>query len=363
MPTAACLCESAAYTALRVSLPFGRNTVQRTFTAVLSRADMRPDAPLAVAIESFFRANYDLAPKTERWYRQNLVAFHAWIGTLKGREPQIGDLDKQHVDAYLRERMATPTRKYPRGSPFVTRAAAVSLKRLASFLAQDGILADKFGGSVLKHVKRTKLDEDVRQPLSDSDLFRILGSAGTPGSRDYTLVILGAGTGLRLNELRECTIGDLDLPDRSVTVRPETSKFGRGRLVHFHDAVGRELDRYLRESRFGADRSDPLFPTRTGAFFERDGFEKIFQRVRERSGVAHFSAHVLRHTWATTFMRAPNANLLELKRQGGWARWEMVERYSHAIPPRDRSALPNPLHKSAFVQLPASAQKRLSSVG
>jgi len=29
-------------------------------------------------------------------------------------------------------------------------------------------------------------------------------------------------------------------------------------------------------------------------------------------------------------MRAPNANLLELKRQGGWARWEMVERYSHA---------------------------------
>jgi hypothetical protein len=59
-------------------------------------------------------------------------------------------------------------------------------------------------------------------------------------------------------------------------------------------------------------------------------------------------------------MRAPNANQLELKRQGGWARWEMVERYSHAIPPRDRSALPNPLHKGTFVQLPAGAPKRLS---
>ena len=335
--------------------------MNRTFTTVLRRADMKPDAPLAVAIESFFRANYDLAPKTERWYRSNLTAFHDWVAQLRGREPQIGDLDKQLVDAYLKDRMATPTRKYPKGSPFTARAAAVSLKRLGSFLAQDGILADRFGNSVLKHVKRTKLDEDVRQPLSDSDLARILAATNGPGTRDYALLVLAAGSGLRLNELRELRLADLDLDDRSVTVRPETSKFGRGRTVHFHDAVARELDRYLRESRFGAAAEAPLFPTRTGGCFDRDGFEKVFQRMRERSGMTRFSAHLLRHTWATTFMRAPNANLLELKRQGGWARWDMVDRYSHAIPPRDRSALPNPLHKSAFVQPPSSTQKRLSA--
>jgi integrase len=150
-------------------------------------------------------------------------------------------------------------------------------------------------------------------------------------------------------------------------VRPETSKFGRGRIVHFHDDVGRELDRYLRESRFGAEPTAPLFATRSGAFFTAAGFDKIFQRVAERSALRGFSAHILRHTWATNFMRAPHASLLELKRQGGWERWEMVERYSHATPPRDRSALPNPLqksalHKSAFSQLPSSAQKRLSAV-
>src|SRR5947209_5230746 len=74
---------------------------------------------------------------------------------------------------------------------------------------------------------------------------------------------------------------------------------------------------------------------------------------------------VLRHTGATNIRRAPHASLLELKRQGGWERWDMVERYSHATPPRDRSALPNPLqksalHKSAFSQPPSSPQKRLS---
>ena len=49
------------------------------------------------------------------------------------------------------------------------------------------------------------------------------------------------------------------------------------------------------------------------------------------------------------------------KRQGGWARWDMVERYSHAIPPRDRSALPNPCTKAPYVQPPSRTQKRLSA--
>jgi integrase len=226
--------------------------------------------------------------------------------------------------------------------------------------------------SVLKHVKRTKVDDDVRQPLSDRQLEAVLQAAGRPGSRDFALLVLAAGSGLRLNELRELRVGDLDLRARTITVRPETSKFGRGRLVHVHDDVGRELDRYLRETRFDADANAPLFPTRSGAYFTDTGFDKIFQRIAARSGIRSFSAHVLRHTWATNFMRAPNASLLELKRQGGWERWEMVERYSHATPPRDRGALPNPLqthvqqqgalHKSAFSQMPVGAQKRLSLV-
>src|SRR5258708_15572988 len=205
--------------------------MQRSFTAVLSRSDMQADAPLAVAIESFFRANYDLAPKTE-----------ALVSPEPRRIPRLGRAAPWPRTPDRRPRQAGRRRipegadgaanpQVPQGSPFTARAAALSLKRLASFLAEDGILSDQFGCSVLKHVKRTKLDEDVRQPLSDSDLFRILAAAGSPGTRDYALLVLAAGTGLRLNELRELRIADLDLGDRTVTVRPETSKFGRGRIV------------------------------------------------------------------------------------------------------------------------------------
>ena len=320
------------------------------------------DAPLRQVIESFFRANYDLAPKTERWYRQNLNAYVTYVERVQARPATISEVTKPLVDAFLKERITTPTHKYPKGSPFAARAAAVTLKRFASYLAEDGILADKLGVSVLKHVKRTKVDDDVRRPLSPDELDRLLAAAGAPGNRDHALIAFAAGTGLRSNEIREARIGYLDLARGCFTVRPETSKFGRERVIHFHPAVGREIDRYLRTSRFGGNPDLPLFPTRSGDIFDEDGWAKVFTRLRERSGIRQFSAHILRHTWATNFMKVPGASLLELKRQGGWERWEMVERYSHSVPVRDRLALPNPLEapqKTAFGQPPLA---RVSSL-
>ena len=78
---------------------------------------------------------------------------------------------------------------------------------------------------------------------------------------------------------------------------------------------------------------DPLFPTHEGRQFEYSGFAKLFQRIGDRAGVGRFSAHLLRHTWATRFM-GNGGDLLTLKRQGGWSESEMVERYRHTTPSR-----------------------------
>lgn len=314
-----------------------------TFTSpVVSLTELRKDAPLQAAIDSFFRSNYDLSAKTEEWYRGNLTAYLDWLRRNRPGEPTVRDVEKFLVDAFLKEKICTPTTKYPKGSPFAARAASVTLKRFANWLAQEGILSDKFGGSLLKNVRRTKVDDDVRRPLTDLELESVLEAAGRPGSRDYALLVLMAGTGLRANEAREAVVGDVDLSDCTFTVRPETSKFGKSRVIHFHVAVAKELDRYLRE-RINLDEAQPLFPTRNGTLFDSNGWDKVFQRIRRVSSVKRFTAHSLRHTWATNFMRQEGADLLQLKRQGGWSRWEMVERYSHSVPPRDRSTLPNPV--------------------
>lgn len=329
-------------------------------------AEMRhKNAPLADVIASFFRANYEISPRTEAWYRQNLRDFLKFVERTTGRAARISDVSKPMADAFLKERRTKPTAKYSQGSAFAARAAATTLKRFASYLAEEGILADNLGISVLKTVKRGKVDKNVCQPLNDSEAARAIDGAAHLGTVARAAVIFDLDTGLRLNELREARVGDLDLARGEFNVRPETSKFGRGRMVSLHPELAREMERYLRDRQIGRDALAPLFPTRTGEAYSDDGFSKLFQRIRRTSGLSDFSAHLLRHTWATNFMRVPGANLLELKRQGGWERWEMVERYSHAVPMTDRSRLPNPLalHKTAFGQPPSTRVSRLSVAG
>jgi hypothetical protein len=43
-------------------------------------------------------------------------------------------------------------------------------------------------------------------------------------------------------------------------------------------------------------------------------------------------------------------------REGGWKRLQMVERYSHAIPVKDRSALPNPMPEAKIVSFTREAK-------
>lgn len=318
-----------------------------TFTTrIVRRSDLRKDSPLDAAIASFFLSNYDISDKTKGFYRTSLSAYTRFLREQLGREPLIADVDKDYVNGFLQHLAKRPTAKYPNGSAFPARAAASTLKRFANWLAQEEILSDRQGNSVLRHVKRARVPRDVRRPLTDQELEQVLAGAGLPGERDHTLCVLLAATGLRLNEVRELRVSDLNLRERQLTVRATTSKFRRSRTVDFHDAVARELDRHLR-SRPALGDEDPVIATDEGTVFSRHGLDKLFQRVRTRSGVRTFSAHILRHTWATNYMRQPGANLLELKRQGGWSMWEQVERYSHAVPIRDRRQLPNPLERRA----------------
>lgn len=227
---------------------------------ILRRDELRSHTPLTLAVESFFTSNYELAAKTVHFYRTSLNAYRTYLRTSLGREPLLADVNKDYADAFLAELAHRPTAKYPNRSAFRARAAATTLKRFANWLAQEGIKGDRFGQSVLRNVRKPRVSSDVRQPLTDEELDALLLGAGRPGERNRTLIVFMLGTGLRLNEARELRLADVDLAARQATVRPETSKFRRMRIVDFHDSVTRELDRYLRR-RPHAYPDAPLFPT------------------------------------------------------------------------------------------------------
>ncbi len=202
---------------------------------------------------------------------------------------------------------------------------------------------------MLAEIRTPKVPQDVRRPLTDAEVETVLKAAkGTRnGERDYALVVLLLDTGIRLNEALCLTVGDFNMGELVLTIRAETSKGNRTREVRFGREAARAVDRYARDFREEAanlpNGTPRLWLGSGGRPLTSGGLGLIFTRIRQRSGVASFKAHVCRHTWATNFRKRDSGDLLDLKAQGGWRDDKMLQRYSHALPLSERRRGPSPM--------------------
>lgn len=116
---------------------------------------------------------------------------------------------------------------------------------------------------------------------------------GPNGKRNFAIVCLGAGCGLRLGELVHLRLGDLLREDAEIVVQGVTSKSKRSRKVTMHDEVAAALDAYIGEEREGAEAGDAaLFLGRSGTPFRKEGLAAVFRSLAAAAGIADLSAHV-----------------------------------------------------------------------
>ena len=295
-----------------------------------------PRTPLDSVIESYLLHCQDKKPRTREFYAQQLATFTKWLRANE-YDVVLGDVEPSVVNQYVMERQ--------RVSPFTAAAASRTLKAFASWLARVAIRHDR-GGSVLAHVRTPRVPQDVRRALTDPEVEAVLKATngGRYPERDRALVFVALDCGLRLNELRELAISDIDLGELTLTVRPETSKSNRSRQVRIGRETARALDRYIKDFREGDEGDgETVFLGQYGHRMTRGGLGLVFQRIRGRSGVRNFTAHVCRHTWATNYRRRDCGDLYDLKYEGGWSDLKMIGRYAHQGPLAERRRGPSPM--------------------
>jgi integrase len=61
------------------------------------------------------------------------------------------------------------------------------------------------------------------------------------------------------------------------------------------------------------------------------GIKAAFNKACARSGLDHFTFHMLRHTWASWHVMS-GTPLMTLKELGAWSDLQMVNRYAHLSP-------------------------------
>ena len=200
-----------------------------------------------------------------------------------------------------------------KGSRPATRGARSSVREPRQSRSSDsptGLPKSAFKpiafNSLLRGVKRAKVPDNVRPALTEEEMDAIL-TAYRPGTVEYTVIVLMLGTGLRFNEAREMLVGDVDFANVLLAVRPEISKSKELRTVDVHDAVLKELDRYLRQ-RDVRKSEQPLSSHRRGQAVQR-------RRIRQTSFVGsgasrafHTSTHISLATLGRLASMATSSN-------------------------------------------------------
>jgi len=126
--------------------------------------------------------------------------------------------------------------------------------------------------------------------------------------RNRFMLALAYDAGLRREELCSLCTPDIDPTHRLVTLRAETTKTRRARVVPYSETTGILYAAYLQERRLLSRERGPLFLSASrrnrAAPITSWTWSKTVHRIAARAGVKLFTTHTLRHLCLTDLARA-----------------------------------------------------------
>jgi integrase/recombinase XerD len=126
--------------------------------------------------------------------------------------------------------------------------------------------------------------------------------------RDQCIIEVALGTALRVSELCNLKLVDLDLKPRGVSnLIVRSGKGGKQRMIPFGVNLKNTISDYLE---YSVKDSDYLFPSDRRDHMSSSAIQKVFKKwARKAQLPSRFSIHSLRHTAATKLYIASGYNL------------------------------------------------------
>ncbi|MBA7702573.1 Tyrosine recombinase XerC [subsurface metagenome] len=292
---------------------------------------------LSNLIQNFLLSRQHLRPKTLRYYRTCLGNLQ-WYAQKNGWPTDAGDVTRDHIRAFLAyietERNRWGYTDISRSSSRQASPATVHhygrvVKILFNWAEEEECL-DK------NPIRRLKLRspgyKDV-EPHSDEEVQAMLNVCEDEarfrhrylGIRNKAIISLFVATGLRLTELSDITLSDLDPRLQQVRVMGKGAKM---RVVPLDGEVRKSLRHYLEiRPRDG----DELWKTADGLKLTARGIQMVVKHLKKRAGIKGGGGpHRFRHYFATKYLEA-GGDINSLRLLLGHATLDMVLRYSRYV--------------------------------
>ena len=279
-----------------------------------------PDSILRAGLSWSLALNAERkSPRTVEGYLDNLELFDRWLRATQ-RSTALAEIAADDVRAWmigLTNRVGEPAR------PSTVQTRYKGLRVFFAWAVGEELL----DASPMVNIKPPTLDVPEIPVLSDDELAAILKACDGKSfdeRRDSAIVRLFLDTGMRLAELVNLTLDDLDLFGNGVA--HVIGKGSRGRACPFGAKTAKAIDAYLRVRASHQFADSPRLWIGSQGPLTGDGVRALLGRRGTQAGVPGLHAHQFRHTAAHDWL-ANGGQEGELMKIMGWRARQMVDRY------------------------------------
>ena len=119
--------------------------------------------------------------------------------------------------------------------------------------------------------------------------------------RDQCIIELALGTGLRVSEISQLKLEDIDLKRGGNSLIVLHGKGDKQRIVKFSSKLKTVILEYLE---YRDKDTEFLFPSERQDYMSSNGLQKVFKKWARRAGLpSRYSIHSCRHCYATALLK------------------------------------------------------------
>ena len=245
------------------------------------------------------------SPRTLRAYQFDWSQFAGWYAEVNQETFTLERLAAMDVQDYI-------TWGRQQGlKPSTLNRRLAWLKRYSTWGAQQGVVAPEMRRRI-KAIPIQRKQQLAPQSLSSREARKLLKEVKVRGNpRDEAIIATLLYTGLRVGELVALQVDDVTLSERkgTIQIRADVAKGGKEREVPVPKTAREALELYIDELPAGGN--GPLFIGRQGAL-SAEGVAAVVSKYADWSRLEGVTPHVLRHTFAYSYLENNNNDLVAL---------------------------------------------------
>ena len=241
----------------------------------------------------------------------------------------IHDLNKYSI--YLKNKVRNDNNSYFKSDSTTlisSRTRKDYLKDAVAFLnfLHDNEYIEK---NPAKKFKFPRVETQPVEPLTDSEVVIIdncYNENTKLGARNLAIIHCMLDEGMRSGEVQRLKRKDINFTENYIVIRK--SKNNKGRIIPLAAVPRHYLKTYFSKLDKDLEDDDYVFSVNNGDPITEDAIKCFFQRLKKSSGVTRIYPHLLRHTFATSFILG-GGDLEFLRIYMGHSSIETTQKYLH----------------------------------